>query len=210
MEDSQRAAELANENGIDVGLHINLTQKPTQENKSSQFCEYHERINAFLLNNKYNFLFYNPILRKQFKYVFQVQYEEFVRIYEKAPSHIDGHHHMHLCTNMLLQNIIPKGLKVRRNFSFKRGEKGVLNRTYRACIDKILAKRFIMTDYLFSLSQCLKNDRLSRVFELSKISNVELQTHPEFAEEFEFLMGNIYNQTISGLPKGSFAQLRQI
>lgn len=208
MEDSQRAAALARECGLDVGLHLNFTQELTQRIRSSVLCDYHKRLVGFLTRRKFNFLIYNPALRKQFEYVFQVQFEEFERIYGTSPSHIDGHHHMHLCTNMLIDTIIPEGQKVRRNFSFDRGEKSFLNRMYRALIDKCLAKKYLMTDYLFSLSECIKNGRFKRVFELSTSLIVELETHPEVEEEFEWLMGNVCVQAISNLQRRTYAQLK--
>lgn len=207
MEDSQRAADLAREYSIDAGLHLNFTQELTQRIHGSLLCDYHDRIVGFLTGNKYNFLIYNPALRKQFEYVFQVQLEEFERLYGTSPSHIDGHHHMHLCANMLIETIIPEGQKVRRNFSFARGEKSSLNRMYRAVIDKWLARRYLMTDYLFSLSERIKTGRLARAFELAKVSCVELETHPELAEEFEWLMGNACVQAVSNLQRGTYAQL---
>jgi predicted glycoside hydrolase/deacetylase ChbG (UPF0249 family) len=207
MEDSRRAAELVRVSSIDVGLHVNFTQEFTHEIPSSLLCDYHDRIVGYLNRKKCNFLIYNPVLRKQFEYVFQTQLEEFQRIYGKSPSHIDGHHHMHLCANMLIQNIIPKGYKVRRNFSFGSGEKSLPNRMYRAVIDKWLARRYLMTDYLFSLSESINRGRLSSSLELAKASNVELQTHPELQKEFEWLMGSECLQAVSNLPTGTYAQL---
>lgn len=207
MEDSQRAAALARECGLDVGLHLNFTQELTQRIRSSVLCDYHKRLVGFLTGRKFNFLIYNPALRKQFEYVFQIQLEEFERIYGTFPSHIDGHHHMHLCANMLIESIIPEGQKVRRNFSFARGEKSLLNRMYRVSIDKWLARRYLTTDYFFSLSECLRSGRLARCLDLSKASSVELQTHPELEEEFEWLIGNMCVQAVSNLQKGTYAQL---
>jgi len=208
MEDSQRAADLAREYSIDVGLHINFTQKLTQRISGSLLCDYHDRIVGFLTRNKYNFLIYNPALRKHFEYVFQVQLEEFERLYGMSPSHIDGHHHMHLCANMLFETIIPAGQKVRRNFSFARGEKSLLNRMYRAVIDKWLARRYQMTDYYFSLSERIKSGRLAYALELANASIVELETHPELGKEFEWLMGNACTQAISNLQRGTYSQLK--
>jgi predicted glycoside hydrolase/deacetylase ChbG (UPF0249 family) len=208
MEDSQRAAELAREYRIDAGLHLNFTQELTLRGNNSVLGDYHERIINFLTKKKYNFLIYNPGLHKQFEYVFRAQLEEFERLYGRPPSHIDGHHHMHLCANMLIAKIIPEGQIVRRNFSFARGEKSLPNRMYRAVIDKWLARRYKMTDYLFSLSECFRTGRLWRALGLARTSDVELQTHPEEEEEFEWLMGNGCGQAFSNLPRGGFTQLR--
>lgn len=207
MEDSPRAAELAMTNRIDSGLHLNFTQELTHGIGNELFCEYHTRIVRFLIGNKYNFLVYNPSLRKQFQYVFKIQIDEFERLYGMSPSHIDGHHHMHLCANMLFESIIPEGQKIRRNFTFMRGEKGMLNRLYRASIDKWLAGRYLITDYLFSLSDCIKKGQLQTALNLTKISNVELQTHPEREHEYKWLIGPECAQVILNQPMGTYTQL---
>jgi predicted glycoside hydrolase/deacetylase ChbG (UPF0249 family) len=208
MEDSQRAAELAKKHNIDVGLHINFTQKLTQQNSVRLLCDYHTRIARFLTKNKYNFLIYNPALRKQFEYVFQLQLAEFERLYGFLPSHIDGHHHMHLCTNMVIDAVIPTGQKVRRNPHFGRGEKSIPNRLYRMVIDKWLARRYLIADYFFSLEERINNGRLPSALALANTSIVEFETHPELESEYEWLMGNACARAIANLQKGTYAQLK--
>jgi predicted glycoside hydrolase/deacetylase ChbG (UPF0249 family) len=43
MEDSERAAELANDNGLDVGVHLNFTEPFTGKNDAPKLRDYHER-----------------------------------------------------------------------------------------------------------------------------------------------------------------------
>ena len=119
MADSERAAELAKgEKELDVGLHLNFTERFTGKNKCAKLTDYQNRLAIYLGRNKYSQLFYNPLLRRAFSYSCKAQVEEFTRLFGKPPSHIDGHHHMHLCANLLLSNLIPAGMKIRRNFSF--------------------------------------------------------------------------------------------
>jgi predicted glycoside hydrolase/deacetylase ChbG (UPF0249 family) len=207
MEDSDRAADLAKETGIDVGLHLNLTQSFSGEVRVRSLKNYHDRIVRYLSFNKYAFLIYNPVLRNEFKYVYQAQFDEFVRLYGKPPTHIDGHHHQHLGTNMLLDRVIPAGEKVRRNFYFWPGEKGLLNRTYRRMGDLTLTRRYRTTDYFFALSQCIKNDRMNRVTELARTANVEIMTHPANAIEHAYLMSDDYLATLGRLEKGTYLGL---
>ena len=63
------------------------------------------------MQHKYSQLLYNPFLRKEFSYSYKAQSEEFTRLFGKPPSHIDGHHHMHLCANLLLSSLVPAGMK---------------------------------------------------------------------------------------------------
>lgn len=116
--------------------------------------------------------------------------EEFVRLFEKPPSHIDGHYHMHLCTNLLLSKPIPVRTRIRRNFSFRAGEKSPSNRGYLALVDRWLARRYQVTDYFFKLTQCIEQNKLDRVVELARSSNVEFITHPIVNGEQEYLMSD--------------------
>ena len=205
MADSERAAELAQENELDVGLHLNFTERFTGKNNSGRLGECHSRLVGYLRRNKYSQLFYNPFLRNAFSYSYQAQAEEFARLFGKPPSHIDGHHHMHLCANMLLSDLIPAGMKIRRNFSFWPGEKSRFNRAYRALVERWLARRYRLTDYFFDLTQCIKEKKLDRVAALARSSNVEVMTHPILELESEYLMDNQFQAMLQSLNIGSYA-----
>jgi chitin disaccharide deacetylase len=189
MVDSERAAEIANGCRVDVGLHLNLSQRFTGAAKGRLLDSYHEQIVNFLTFSKYSRLLYHPALKKQFAYVFKAQVEEFQRIYGRPPSHIDGHRHLHLSTNILLDGIMMEGERVRRHFSFMPGEKGFANRAYRRYVDRWLARRYLITDYFFSLSSCLQEDRMRQVMELAKHTTVELSAHPIKEKEYTYLTG---------------------
>src|SRR5260221_1253294 len=73
MADSERAAELAVESKIDVGLHLNFTEKFTGKNHSETLQNCHADIVRFLKRTKYAQLLYNPRLRKQFDFSYKTQ-----------------------------------------------------------------------------------------------------------------------------------------
>jgi predicted glycoside hydrolase/deacetylase ChbG (UPF0249 family) len=204
-EDSQRAAELANANGLDVGLHLNFSEEFTDKRCPGRLRDSHNRIVGFLKQNKYAQLLYNPFLRKEFAYSYEVQANEFLRLFGRPPSHIDGHHHMHLCANILVSNVIPAGMKMRRNFSFWPGEKSLFNRAYRALADRWLARRYRLPDYFFDLTQCIREKKLERVAALAKSSNVELMTHPIVRAESEYLMSDEFQAMLQRLEVGGYA-----
>src|ERR1700704_960924 len=199
MEDSERAAELANKNELDVGLHLNFDEPFTGRNYPAELGKYHGTTSRYLIANKYAQVLYNPFLRKEFSYSYEAQAEEFVRLFRRRPSHIDGHHHMHLCANALLSKVIPAGVKMRRNFSFWPGEKSLLNRTYRALVDLWLARRYRLPDYFFDLTQCIQKRKLDRVAALAKASTVELMTHPVVREEREYLISDEFHIILEDL-----------
>jgi predicted glycoside hydrolase/deacetylase ChbG (UPF0249 family) len=207
MKDSERAADIAKNAGFDVGLHLNLTEPFTSTGVPPQVLEAQGRIAAFLTQSKYALLFYRPGLRREFRVVYDAQAQEFRRLYGREPSHVDGHQHMHHCMNMMVDRLIPGGQRVRRNFSFWPGEKGLCNRLYRRLMDCWLGRTYVLTDYFFSLEQCLKQGKLGRVAKLSRSLDcrVELMTHPERKPEFEFLMNEEFVQFASGLRTVNFA-----
>jgi chitin disaccharide deacetylase len=205
MNDSHRAARLALEARIEVGLHINLTEEFDSPEAPDGVRESQRRIARFLRRGKYALLIYHPGLRRAFQYVYQAQAEEFQRLYGTAPAHFDGHLHMHHCANMMIGRLIPGGQRVRGNFSFWPGEKGVLNRAYRSLADFWMSRSYCLTDYFFSLSTCLKTGTLPRVIELAQKAEVELMTHPVYPKEYEFLTGQDFNCMRKGVRRGSLA-----
>jgi predicted glycoside hydrolase/deacetylase ChbG (UPF0249 family) len=207
MEDSERAAALALEHGLDVGLHLNFSQPFTAAPQCPILTDRQERVCRFINSSKYSFLLYNPALRRDFAGTYQVQLEEFCRLYGKAPSHVDGHHHKHLCSNVLLGDVIPAGQKVRRNFFFWPEEKSKLNRAYRGATDHLLSRKYRLTDYFFALSQCMKGDRLAKVLELAKTHAVEVMTHPANPQERDYLMSERYLEQLDLLERGTYSSL---
>jgi predicted glycoside hydrolase/deacetylase ChbG (UPF0249 family) len=207
MADSGRAADLARSTDLDIGLHLNLDESFTGQSVPSQLRRQHESIARFLNQGRYALLLYNPLLCKKFRDVYDAQETEFIRLYGKPPSHVDGHRHMHLCTNMLVDRIIPAGRRVRRSFTFHRGEKGFINRAYRGLVDRWLRQRYSLTDYFFSLQECLKANSLCRVAELSRTAKVELMAHPKNDFEWSYLISDDCNELLGSIQKGTYAQV---
>ena len=131
---------------------------------------------------------YHPGLAASFEYVVQAQLEEFERLFGAPASRVDGHHHMHLCTNVIKQELLPAGVIVRRNLSFGRSEKGFLNRAVRRWQDRRLARRHRMTDFFFDLQPLEPRKRLAEILELAARFDVEMETHPIRDDEYRFLI----------------------
>lgn len=187
MEDSQRAAELARQQGVDAGLHLNLTIPFTSPACPARLVERQQKLARFLRSHRLAPILYRPDLADSFAYVVQAQLEEYQRLYGAAPHRVDGHHHMHLCNNVLFQRLLPCGTIARRNFTFAGHEKGFLNRFYRDWQDRKLAQRHRIADFFFDLCP-MDPERLGKIFALAGRFNVELETHPSTQEEYEFLM----------------------
>ncbi len=189
MEDSERAAHLAEERRIDVGLHLNFTTALTAPNCPAEVRDRQLVLGAYLRRHALARVVFHPGLASSFEYVVAAQIDEFRRVYGGDPQRIDGHHHQHLCANVLFAGLLPEGTVARRNFSFQPGEKSFVNRLYRQSIDRLLGRKHKLVDYLFSLLPLEPASRLQRVVNLARRHVVELETHPINPEERSFLLG---------------------
>jgi len=206
MANSERAAFLAKETRLSVGLHLNLDEELTGPQLSVKLREYHRATTSYLKARKWNQFLYNPILRNSFDYVFQAQWDEFCRLYGEEPKRLDGHRHMHLCMNMLLSGKIPKGIQVRKNLTFYSGEKNPINRLYRHLVDLWLQTNFLCTDMFFSMTPLLNRglcplEKIRRPIMLSAFSTVEILFHPSIEHEFTFLLSPEWENLIMQVNK---------
>jgi chitin disaccharide deacetylase len=199
MEDSERAAAIACEQGIDTGLHLNLTTSFSGTTVPRLMAEHQQRLAHCLCRHRLAQVLFHPSLSGSFQYVVAAQLDEFHRIYGAEPDRIDGHHHMHLCANVLLGGLLPSGTIVRRNFSFRASEKNSANLIYRKIVDRMLARRHRLVDLFFSLAPLEPSERLKRIFAAARESVVELETHPVKPEENHFLAGGIIFRYLEGM-----------
>jgi hypothetical protein len=196
MEDSERAAALARLHGIDAGLHLNFTLAYSGANCSARLREHQEKLTRFLRAHRLAPVVFHPGLTGSFEYVVKAHLDEYERLYGVPPGRADGHHHMHLCANVTRQRLLPEGIIVRRNLSFRPGENGYLNRYYRRLQDQRLAKHHRLTDFFFDLLPIEPHHRLAGILELADRFDIEVETHPIREEEYRFLVdGELMRRT---------------
>jgi len=207
MEDSERAAELASQTSLEIGLHLNFTMPFSVGNISSSLRDHHKKVISYLTKRKQVQIIYNPFLSESFSFLFLVQQEEFIRLYGKLPAFYNGHHHMHLCTNILAGKMIQKDARIRRTFKFYREEKNFFNRLYRHILNDYVSRKFISTDYFFSILPIQNYERLKNIFKLADDHSVEIEVHPENDGEIEFLLSDQYKSLIDSVHTGCFQYL---
>jgi len=207
MEDSERAASLAFDPSLEMGLHLNFTLPFSAYNIPLKLREHQNRIVSYLAKHKLSQVIYNPFLADSFNFVFQFQQEEFMRLYGRFPDHYSGHHHMHLCANMLASKMLPNAARVRRTFTFGPGEKNPFNRLYRFILDIYVFKRFISTDCFFSIAPVQNYDRLRSVISRANKEDIEIEVHPENIEEFDFLISDQYQKLMYSVHCGCYRDL---
>jgi len=187
MDDSERAAEMTREHRIDTGLHLNLTCGFTAPGLPQTLHDHQARVMGFLRSGRFARCLYHPLLAPSFDYTVKAQMEEFARLYGEPPTRIDGHHNMHLCANLLVQDLLPRQAILRRVESFAPGEKSGPERLYRRVLDRALIKRYTMPASFFALLP-IEPARIARILELARTHSVELGVHPATNTEYEFLM----------------------
>jgi predicted glycoside hydrolase/deacetylase ChbG (UPF0249 family) len=207
MEDSERAATLARRHDVDAGLHLNLTAAFTGRGGDAALAEDLRRVSGFLRSHSLARLLFHPALARPIRRLKEAQVAEFRRLYGRAPARIDGHHHAHLCTNVLAQGLLGDTAIVRRNFTFERGEKSWFNRAYRGWVDRRLARRHRVTDYLFSILPLEDSARLERIIQLARTASVELETHPVQDEERELLLSDAFRARLGDVRVPRYAPL---
>lgn len=207
MEDSERAAQEALKSGLEIGLHLNFTMPFNSCNIDKELQNHQNEVISYLSKNKVAQIIYNPFLADSFKFLFLAQQEEFMRLYGRHPDFYNGHHHMHLCANMLIRNLIPKGARVRGTFTFESGEKSLFNLLYRKCLTLWISSRFHAPHGFFSIVPVQDFKRLENIINRAVRENIELEVHPENAEEIEFLLSDQYKALIDTVPIGCFGNL---
>lgn len=207
MSDSERAAALAADGGLETGLHLNLDLPFDGPAPPGRLREHHGRIVAYLRRDKWKQLIFNPALRGSFRYVCQAQHEEYGRLFGRAPVKVDGHDHMHLCMNMVVDGLIPRGQRVRRNLTFIRGQRHFANRLYRRMVDAWLVRRYVCTDAFFAIDPVSDLRRQEMIVRQARPLNVELMVHPGLREEYEHLLSQDFGALIRDIPLGTYSLL---
>lgn len=208
MTDSIRAAEVSSQLALEIGLHLNFTLSFSSFNAGLKLKEHQNAVASYLLSSKFAQIIYNPLLRKSFDYLFKAQQEEFYRVYGKYPSFYNGHHHMHLCSNIIFEHFLPPKIPIRRTFTFGWGEKDPVNIIYRRLIDRFINNRYISTDYFFSLAPTGDLETFRRLIAFSRIKNIELMVHPNRHGDFFFIQSNEYFKFLNSTKLGLFNEIK--
>jgi predicted glycoside hydrolase/deacetylase ChbG (UPF0249 family) len=207
MEDSERAASIAQGSDLEIGLHLNLTESFTAPNVPMEIQNAHARVGRYLRGFRYAEAIFHPLLTQDFEKLVAVQWEEFVRLYRRAPSFVNGHHHSHLCANVLMRRLVPRRSRVRAPFTYKVGEKGRLSVWYRQSLARRLKRSFITPDALYSIEPIANGERISRIARESLHRDVEVEVHPEIKEQESFLLGEGFRTLLGNAKLGRFESL---
>jgi chitin disaccharide deacetylase len=211
MKDTSRAAALARDvPGLGIGLHLNLVEEYTDpETPEPVRARQRELIEQSRLLRLQRWV-YNPFMRDRIDRVIADQFQQFVDLYGRLPTHVDGHHHCHLAANVLLSPALPRGTKIRNALSDAH-RPNPLTDGLRRFRQRLLERRDLRTtDYFFSIVTSWPGmrgtpppDRLG----LAKEASVEVMVHPIFPSEYAPLQSPDWTKALGELPRGTYADL---
>lgn len=208
MSDSERAASIAKSRELPVGLHLNLTQ-PFEDPGTPQAVR--ERQAAAVRRfggSRVQRLSYNPFLSSLVRACIDDQLECFCALYDREPTHVDGHNHAHLSPTVLLA--LPAATRTRTAESpvsakpspgalLRRARGGFISRRY------ITTDRFVAIDRLGSSPS---EQEINRLLALADRSSLEIMTHPDRERDYRLLMSEQWRAALKARTLGSFAALR--
>jgi chitin disaccharide deacetylase len=208
MEDSHRAAALARAQGLPVGLHLNLTMAYNDPQSSALAKEHQAQLAEMYATASRPHRSLHPTALHLVRGCVEDQLQEFQRLYGGPPTHIDGHNHAHLSTNVLLSRGLPRGTRLRRAQNWPRA-KTLGARLGRGVRDATLAG-FRTTRWFTSIRTVhpsFGGHGLHQLLELSRDESVEIMVHPGWEDERNVLLAPDWEQALRGRPLGSYAQL---
>jgi predicted glycoside hydrolase/deacetylase ChbG (UPF0249 family) len=208
MEDSHRAAALARAHGLSVGLHLNLTMTYTDTQSSARARKQQSRLAELYATASRPHRSLHPAALHLVRDCVKDQLQEFHRLYGVPPTHIDGHNHAHLSTNVLLSRGLPRGIRLRRAQNWPPA-RTLGARAGRRVRDATLAG-FHTTRWFTSIRTAhpaLGGHGLHELLELARDASVEIMVHPGWEDERNVLLAPDWEQALRGRPLGSYAQL---
>jgi chitin disaccharide deacetylase len=211
MSDARRAAELALEGGRPIGLHLNLTQpfdapdvRPLVRERQRRLCAHFARLR--LRRWVYSA---NPATHTLVADAIRDQLEEFQRLYGAAPTHVDSHHHVHVCPDVFLSRALEHGIRVRQTLSPLPAAHGPATLPSRLK-HRLLCRRFTTTSHFWGARELTGSDGsipIGAAVQLARADTVEIMVHPSFPAETEVLLSKRWLDAIGPARPGPYISL---
>jgi predicted glycoside hydrolase/deacetylase ChbG (UPF0249 family) len=210
MRDSARAADLARAAGIPVGLHLNLIEPFDAPDVPLRVAETQLRVVRRLRSRRPATQLYHPTWARDFERCIADQLTRFEQLYGRAPTHVDGHHHMHLAFNALFARALGRVHKCRRPVNRTATESAAVKRAARASVDRLVRVRFATTDWCMSIRPLhpgLAGAGIGQELGRAGHGSLELVVHPGFPDERAVLSSPDWGALLAPYRLGSFEDL---
>lgn len=212
MTDSRRAAGIALDRGRPIGLHLNLTQpfdapdvSAAVRKRQHDLCRHFAR-----LSPRRWIPSPSPRVHALIADAIRDQLEQFMELYEGKPTHIDSHHHVHVCPDVFLSGALESGLRVRQTISPLPSARRGPSTLARSAKHMLLARRFTTTSHFWAARELSPADGaipIAIAAVLARAQPVEIMVHPSFEDELRVLRSAAWLQVLSDVPLGPYSAL---
>jgi predicted glycoside hydrolase/deacetylase ChbG (UPF0249 family) len=208
MKDSARAARLARDGELAVGLHLNLTQAFEDPQTPERVRKRQARAVEYFAGGRRRRFTYNPRVNRLVKACVADQLTRFRELFGCEPTHIDGHNHVHLSPTVLFS--LPAGTPVRTGESEVRSGLS-LGAPMRRLRHDAVKHRYRTTGYFFAIDRLglsPNEDDVKRLLSFADRASVEIMTHPDRNSDFDLLMSDAWASGLESHVLGSYRGLR--
>jgi predicted glycoside hydrolase/deacetylase ChbG (UPF0249 family) len=201
MGDSLRAAGSASERNLPTGLHLNLTLPFSAPDAPLSVRERQQRLTEYFTTEGWREDVGKWPARELLRAAIEDQLERFREQFGE-PSHIDGHHHVHVHEVVLesLQHAWPIRPLLRTPAQVDaRPSKRELG----------MRRRFLVPDAALAfehLHPALGGTGLA-VLDRARTICIEVMTHPQHPSQLQALLDHEWRATLAALPLGGYADL---
>ncbi|PTL58467.1 ChbG/HpnK family deacetylase [Paraconexibacter algicola] len=213
MADSVRAAALARERGLPTGLHLNLTEALDGPGVGAEHAARHARLRAHFADLPRRRWRYTRAVRRDVAAEIAVQLAEHRRLYGAPPGHVDSHHHVHVCPDVLLSPALPRGTRVRQTRSAPPGAGAPRTPQALASTAKatLMRRRFTTTSRFWAIADvhpALEGAGLDAALAAARGRTVEVMVHPGFPDELPLLLADDWRAFVAAARAGDYGALR--
>lgn len=212
MADSERAAEVALTIGLPVGLHLNLDSPFTGSDVPEPVRQPHtELTHRFgVRNRRWRRWIPDPTIdRAVIERTVSQQLARFEELYGRPPTHVDGHHHMHVVPGVARTPALAH-LRMRRGFSELPGSRSP-KALARQLHHRLYLSQHRSTDHFFSIAS-MRRELLAgehpAVLRLADDGVIEVMAHPGASKERELLMCDAWAGALRDVQLGTYEDIR--
>lgn len=217
MPDSNRAAEVARDAGLPVGLHLNLTEPFGDPRTPTAVRDRQLRAVERLAGSggddhpgtaRWRKWVYDPTIRTLVDLAIADQLERFEALYGHPPTHFDGHNYVDACPNVFLSRSIPAGSLIRNSLDCYPLVRSAMGRL-KGLRQRLRTRRLRSTGYLLHIAQLSLEGEGSpdSRLRLARSASVEVMGHPDDEAELAALMSPAWERVLSEYELGSFADV---
>jgi predicted glycoside hydrolase/deacetylase ChbG (UPF0249 family) len=209
MEDSVRAASLAAEEDLPLGLHLNLTTPFTAAEAPVERRSRQQRAVDYFAGPRLRRFVFDPRARGALDACVADQLEAFEEAFGRPVRHADGHQHIQVCPTVLSTGSLGRLKSLRGAHSLLAGRSSPAKRAYRGIVNAFVHLRFRTARFvsLRDLHPDLGGIGLESVLRDAAHEDVEVMVHPAWEDERRVLLSAGWRQALRGLPIGSHADL---